>query len=151
MIEKLVVKITLPCPVCQTVLKLSPEHPNCLPNNNYALHIIQLNAKLEASQLELVVINRRLVEANAELEREKAKRIGLGSTSCHPKLRRKLAVKQNLLQYNSMGNYQLQSSSSSQTYQRLPSNHPVWAYGENQQLLLHEPSKPPMQDRKSVV
>jgi hypothetical protein len=104
-----------------------------------------LNAKLEASQLELVVINRRLVEANAELEREKAKRIGLGSTSCHPKLRRKLAVKQNLLQYNSMGNYQLQSSSSSQTYQRLPSNHSVWAYGENQQLLLHEPSKPPMQ------
>lgn len=122
--------------MCQTVLKLSPEHPNCLPNNSYALHIIQLNAMLEASQLELVVVNRRLLEANAELEREKTKKIRLGSPSRH-QLRRKLAVKPTqLLQHNLMGNNQQHSSSST---------HSVWAYGECQQLLFHEPPKPPMQ------
>ena len=142
-VEKLVVKMDLPCPVCQTVLKLSPEHPISLPNNSYALHIIQLNAKLDVSQRELVVVNRHLEETRAELDREKAKKIRLASPSRH-QLRRKLAVKPN--QHNvMMGNNNLTQHSSSSSHHHLLSTHSVWAYGESQQLFLHEPSKPPMQ------
>lgn len=141
-VEKLVVKMDLPCPVCQTVLKLSPEHPISLPNNSYALHIIQLNAKLDVSQHELVVVNRRLEETRAELDREKAKKIRLASPSRH-QLRRKLAVKPN--QHNvMMGNNNQTQHSSSSSHHHLLSTHSVWAYGESQQLFLHEPPKPPM-------
>ena len=95
------------------------------------------------SQRELVVVNRRLEETRAELDREKAKKIRLASPSRH-QLRRKLAVKPN--QHNvMMGNNNLTQHSSSSSHHHLLSTHSVWAYGESQQLFLHEPPKPPMQ------
>ena len=119
----------LPCLICQTVIQL--VDPGILPNNNYALHLILLNEKLDQAQRELVVVKRQLDEANVEIENQANKRLRLDTLPLYrplPARRKTAAFKPS---YN---------SSSSQVHQPTIT---VNAYGEHQQLLQKEPPKPP--------